>query len=327
MPEDQKKLLERYFSGNCSEEEKEIIERLFLSEKNNPKLKHFLKEIWEKTRGEVKTRDFDDSAYRSVLAKIKVKPKRDIRKWYAIAASLVVIIASLAYTFYLNSDGPGVSPALTYITVSTEKGEQKNIKLPDGTIVKLNYESTLTYPENFDEENRRVQLVGEGFFEVSDSEGNFKVDFADHYVKGDNTHFNIQAYANDSESTVSLTAGTLNVGGIGSKDILYPLQANESLHISKDATFKKERMDSRAVLAWKEGNIYFKNTGLSEVLTSLSRKYRDSIVLKPNGDPLPKFTINIKSGYSLEQILETLSLTKKITYKRQGKIIIVTPKE
>ena len=327
MQEDQKKLLERYFSGKCSQEEKEIIEMIFLSEKNNPKLKSFLKETWEENKDVVKITDFEDFAYRSVLAKIKVKPKPDIRKWYSIAAALVVIIASLAYTLYLNIDHHTVPPSLSYITVSTAKGEQKTIELPDGTKVQLNYESTLSYPENFDETNRRVHLVGEGFFDVSDSKGNFKVDFGRHYAKGDNTHFNIQAYANDSASTVSLTAGTLNVGSVGSTDNWYPLKAKESLRISKDSRFKKEHIDSKAVLAWKKGNIYFKNTVLSEVIKSLSRKYQDSIVLKPIDEPLPKFTINIKSGYSLEQILETLSLTRKINYQRQGEIIIVTPKK
>ena len=72
MQEDQKKLLERYFSGKCSPEEKEIIERLFLSEKNNPKLKNFLKETWKENTDENNIGDFEDSAYRSVLAKIDV---------------------------------------------------------------------------------------------------------------------------------------------------------------------------------------------------------------------------------------------------------------
>ena len=330
MKEDQKKILERYFSGNCSEEEKKIIESLFISEKNNPKLTNFLKEIWETAKDEDHTKDFKESSYNSVLDKIVVKPKRDITKWYSIAAALVIMISSLALTLYLNTDGDALSPSksLAYITVSTAKGEQKSIELPDGTKVRLNYESSLTYPENFDNGNRNVHLAGEGFFDVSNSRsGNLKVEFDDHFVQGDNTHFNIQAYANNKESMVSLISGELSVGAMNQKDTLYQLRANESLHISKDAKFTKELLDRKSVLAWKEGNTYFKNTDLSEVLKSLSRKYEDSIVLKPTNDPLPKFTINIKSGYSLEQILETLSITKKINYQRQGKIIIVTLKK
>ena len=55
-------------------------------------------------------------------------------------------------------------------TVTTKSGDRSTVCLPDGTQVRLNGSSTLTYPANFNATNRSVELSGAAYFDVSPDE-------------------------------------------------------------------------------------------------------------------------------------------------------------
>lgn len=86
------------------------------------------------------------------------------------------------------------------------------VTLPDGTLVRLNANSSLTYQQNFGQDNRKVKLSGEGYFEVKkNTEKKFIVNtgYIDVTVLG--TKFNLYAYEDKDIIEMALVEGHVNV--------------------------------------------------------------------------------------------------------------------
>jgi len=98
-------------------------------------------------------------------------------------------------------------------TLSTPVGGQYQVTLPDGTKVWLNAASTLKFPPAFSDNERKVMLTGEAYFEVAKNQAQpFKVSMADSTdVVVTGTHFNINAYQNEKEQQVTLLEGSVIV--------------------------------------------------------------------------------------------------------------------
>ncbi len=94
--------------------------------------------------------------------------------------------------------------ALAYNTLSTPRGGQYVIKLPDGSSVWLNSASSLKFPAAFIGKTRTVELTGEAYFEITKDESKpFRVKTATQDVEVLGTHFNINSYSD--EPVVSTT--------------------------------------------------------------------------------------------------------------------------
>lgn len=52
-------------------------------------------------------------------------------------------------------------------TIRIPAGQRAQMDLPDGSVVWLNSQTTLTYDENFGKKDRKVTLDGEAYFEVA----------------------------------------------------------------------------------------------------------------------------------------------------------------
>ena len=107
--------------------------------------------------------------------------------------------------------------SIAMITISTEDSA-KIFMLPDNSIVYLNVNSKLEYPENFNKTNRRVSLVGEAYFEIKKDSGQFVVACENTIIRGKSTSFNIKSRSTDKEVEVIVASGQAEFSGIGYKD-------------------------------------------------------------------------------------------------------------
>src|SRR5690606_30967085 len=99
-----------------------------------------------------------------------------------------------------------------YNTLRTPVGGQYQLTLPDGTRVWLNASSSLTFPTSFKGAVRRVELKGEGYFEVAkNKEKPFKVIAGGQEVRVLGTHFNISSYEDDPAVTTTVLEGSVQV--------------------------------------------------------------------------------------------------------------------
>ncbi|WP_158643984.1 FecR family protein [Pseudobacter ginsenosidimutans] len=186
----------------------------------------------------------------------------------------------------LKYDGSGNE--LVYNTITTPKGRQYQVVLPDATIVWLNAGSSLRFPAAFTGADRSVQLTGEAFFEVAKNEQKpFRVSIPGRMeIEVLGTTFNVQAYTNEESIDATLISGAVSVKVTKQSLVLKPGQQAQNRQ-DKTVTGSLrlvQQVDTQKVLAWRTGKFNFENTRLVEVMRQLERWY-DIEVVYENGTP------------------------------------------
>lgn len=165
------------------------------------------------------------------------------------------------------------------LTLSTPKGGQYQITLPDGTKVWLNAASKLSYPKFFSGVQRMVELDGEAYFEVARKEKQpFIVKTSKEQVEVLGTHFNVNSYAEEEISKVALAEGKVSVRLQNDQfKVLNPGQQS----VVKAQQVWVEQVNIDEVIAWKNGEFMFNNEALSSAVRQLERWYDIDIEVDP----------------------------------------------
>jgi len=208
------------------------------------------------------------------------------------------------------------------ITVKVPSQKQFNLTLDDGTKVWLNAGSILRFPALFTKQSERiVSLEGEGYFEVVSSKAQpFKVMALGTEVKVTGTKFNVQAYEADHAVKTSLLEG--HVFFSIDKKVYQLRPGQQTLADIDNKQVLSQSFDAYKVLSWKAGYFVFDNTGLSEVMKTVSRWYNITVVAH---GPI----INNKIGGTfpnnvpLSDFLEDLSLLSGLKFKINGGEVLI----
>ncbi|OQP63954.1 hypothetical protein A3860_21255 [Niastella vici] len=215
-----------------------------------------------------------------------------------------------------------------YNTVSTPRGGQYQITLPDGTGVWLNSASSITFPTQFSGNERKVKITGEAYFEVTShlSKGiktKFIVDAEGTSITVLGTHFNVNAYTDEEAIKATLIEGSIKVNKGGLTTMIKP---GEQFRYSNGATnYEVLRPDLEEVLAWKNGKFIFRNTGAITILRQISRWYDVDIHYKGALSGI-MFSGGISRKDNIEKLLELLQLDERIRFEIKGREITVSPK-
>lgn len=223
---------------------------------------------------------------------------------------------------YKTADAESVT--VLYNTLSTPRGGQYQVVLPDGSKVWLNSASSLRYPTAFTGKERRIEIKGEAYFEVAKNASTpFIVNVegkAEVQVLG--THFNINSYADEPAIATTLLEGSVRVTGLQTKEtkLISPgqqarLNANGQLSLGKN-------VDVAQVMAWKNGIFNFENADLPTVLRQLSRWYDVDVVYEA-AVPQREFGGKMQRDLKLSQILRILE-KNGVHYRVEGKKLIIT---
>lgn len=186
--------------------------------------------------------------------------------------------------------------------LTTERGETYSVKLPDGTIVKLNSASRLEYPMNFlHASKRKVKLIGEAYFQVAHNSAKpFIIVYKNQTAEVLGTEFNINAYDNEEKTIVTLVHGLLRVDADNNQSsLLTPGNAA----IFYDNTLKTIHADMSENTAWKDGIFYFNKTPFDAIARQISRWYDIDISYVNNKVPNIKFSGEMRRDVSLSTIL------------------------
>jgi transmembrane sensor len=172
-----------------------------------------------------------------------------------------------------------------YNTISTPRGGQYHIILPDGSLVWLNAASSLRFPTSFTGEARNVQLTGEAYFEVAHNKNMpFHVEVNDMKVEVLGTHFNIMSYDNENMISTTLLEGSVKVSSKANSQwsMLKPGQQaaihNSQLTIHDD-------IDMESVVAWKNGMFQFNSADIQTIMRQIERWYDVEVQYK---GPIPQ---------------------------------------
>lgn len=286
-------LIEKHFKGTLSKSEDAALREF------EAKIKAETGTVFlnEKRRTEIKS---------SIYAQIQKSQKRTSRKLWKVAASIVVLIG-LSTTIYHYSYTP-LQVEHILVTQTTARGEKLDVVLPDGTQVKLNAGSSISYPETFDGNLRSVALKGEAFFEVIKNPNKpFEVRTGELKTTVLGTSFNINTHDSDN---ITITVATGKVRVISSKD------QEVFLTPSKQMTFNKvtkamisQKVDMYKHIAWKDGILQFEDITIAEAAEKLEQWYNVSIKVLNNDIANCKFTGSFNNE-ELLTILESLSYVK-----------------
>ncbi|MEC5143636.1 FecR family protein [Chitinophaga sp. 212800010-3] len=214
----------------------------------------------------------------------------------------------------------GKAPAtIAYNTLTTPRGGQYQLTLPDGTRVWLNAASSLRFPVAFTGNNRLVELTGEGYFEVASQPGKpflVKSNGAEVAVLG--THFNIMAYTNEHAIEVTLLEGAVNVSRSGAVKKLLP---GQQASIRQDNSITVANTTAQEAVAWKNGFFIFEHADITAVMRQVERWYDVEVVYE--GDP-PKmlFGGGMQRSLPLSGILKLLE-KNHVLFKVDGRKITV----
>lgn len=210
----------------------------------------------------------------------------------------------------------GGSKTETQLTLSTPKGGQYQVTLADGTKVWLNTASTLKYPQRFIGKQRRIELVGEAYFEVAHNRKQpFVVSSNGQEVTVLGTHFNINAYPDESDIKTTLIQGSVSVSTMSSavtnssSTILSPGQQS----IFVNGKLGKVTVNPETAIAWKDNLFIFHNSNLKTIMRQISRWY--DIEVDIHSMPDVEFYAEIPRNVKLSQVLSMLEATSNIKFK------------
>lgn len=155
------------------------------------------------------------------------------------------------------------------------RGREFKVILEDSTVVWLNSETTLHYPEHFDGASRRVAVVGEAYFEVKpDAERPFFVESGNQIIKVYGTTFNIRSYQDENSIFTTLETGSISVSKKGYENAALRLTpGNQSKFDKDDSKVSVRAVNTEAITSWRHGKFVFEDTPLSTIMQDLSRWY------------------------------------------------------
>ena len=129
-----------------------------------------------------------------------------------IAAVMFLFMAFGFMLSYIIIHKDTAETKVVWFETFAPRGEKSRLMLPDGSKVWLNSETSLSYPNNFLEGNRKVKLSGEAFFEVNKLKGTeFDVETKDYNIKVLGTKFNVMAYSDFNRTETSLIEGEVQI--------------------------------------------------------------------------------------------------------------------
>lgn len=207
---------------------------------------------------------------------------------------------------------------MAYNTLVVPRGSQiASIVLSDGTKVFLNAASTLRYPVAFIGRERRVEVSGEAYFEVTnDASKPFIVSKDQTSVQVLGTRFNVNAYSEEQDIKITLLEGSVKVSNRKTAGLLKP---GQQARISEDIDVKEVNVDE--VMSWRDGIFLLDNMELQTLMRQVSRWY-DVDVKYEGKKPSRKFGGGVSKDQPLSKILEMLR-RYGIDFQVEGKTVIV----
>jgi ferric-dicitrate binding protein FerR (iron transport regulator) len=213
----------------------------------------------------------------------------------------------------------GNAVALAYNTLTNPRGSQAiDITLSDGSKVWLNAGSSITYPVAFIGNERKVAITGEAYFEIAhDKTKPFYVSKGAMQVQVLGTHFNVNAYDDETAAKVTLLEGSVKVMN-GQTAILKP---GEQAILTHDARLTIAEPDLDVVMAWKNGLFEFNETDIQTVMKQLEKWYDVQVVF--DGAFTQHFNGTIQRQVNISKVLNMLEKTGGLRFSIAGKKVLV----
>jgi ferric-dicitrate binding protein FerR (iron transport regulator) len=309
-----------YLSGNISPEEIMVLERLIKEDKQKRQLFFELKRSWMLAGTVGKPIPNKEKAREKIQAKIHqktIEKEPKIIKWpaiiFRIAAGIILLAIGAWSLYYLQS---------TRTQQLTAENRPVKVELKDGSVVHVNTRSHISYPARFKNDERRVVLDGEAFFDVArNPEKPFVVETEDFVVTVLGTSFNIRALKNEDIAEVSVITGTVQITTHGDENLI--LSAGQKAIYNKPQNTLTDYVSSNSnSISWVTQKLIFNQTPLHEVFKTVGNTYNVSFELQ-NPELAGCLLTATFDQRSIEDVLTIIKETFNLRYIRSGEKIKV----
>jgi len=298
-------LLPRYVEGKTTVEETAAVDRWLEASAENRKILEDM-QMLELAMAENRSASDAGKAWRRVSRKIGGRSR--VLLW-ATRAAAILSIPLLAGVIFLARKVNSYGDDVRMVEVRTNPGMNTTVTLPDNSVVTLNSESTLTYPQRFTGKTREVSLTGEAFFKVEkDARCQFVVNSLDDTkIRVYGTTFDVDAYPEFGAVDVTLIEGSVgfeNKNAAGSPRQYRLAPGQKATYRLKDGETTISQTEGESETAWTEGKIVLRDTPLADALKMLSKRFGVAFDVR-NPDV---------SGYSFTGTFDTHSLDQILDY-------------
>ena len=215
---------------------------------------------------------------------------------------------------------PG-SVELVLATLEVPKGRTYEVWLDDGTHVRLNADSKLTYPVTFPRDRREVTLTGEACFEVTKEPGRpFTVRANATEVAVLGTVFNVEAY-DAGATTTTLLSGSVQVAHGAESVVITPGQMAVTSFVGPEIRVQKANLET--VFAWTKNNFYFHELPLEKIMERLSRWYECDILFENDALRHRRLSIEISRDVPVMKIITIIEEIVATKFDIKERTIIV----
>lgn len=266
--------LEKYFADTMSATEKtEFLNKL----RNNPEAKKEfarMKAVWAISGLTSQEGDREKTAIGMAEFDKRLKQRSVHRFRIGLLKYAAVVCLLVATTWFIANWYVQTGQKDLYTEINVPKGQRVNMTLPDGTSVWLSPQSKIRIPNEFERDNRTVELNGEGYFEVTkDARKPFIVKTQQFNIQVLGTRFNVFAYAGkESKFETCLVEGRVLVYNKNNKNEKVYLNPHEKVSlVNNRMVISTSNFDNEEYL--KSGIFSFRSKPFGEILNYLTLWY------------------------------------------------------
>lgn len=319
----------------ASEEEMQLLNSWLRKDKQHIALYCEMEEIWNsKNRLTEETiqegwhklyRDMKAGQQKETPILLPQRQTRFLWMRYVAAVFIGILIGSAAWISFQPKEAPIQKELLVQNKVYNQNGVQ-TIVLPDSSEVWLNENSSISYPEQFEDKERLVSLIGNAYFDIQKNTTQpFVVRIGKVNVKVTGTEFFIES-ATQNNTLITLISGSvdLNYENEKGESISSSLLPGQQADISKlNGKVLITDVDTDYYVAWKDGTYRFTDDPLDEIVSFLARHYDLNIQIAPSLQK-KRFTGRVTSTDTLPDVLKVISESFPIKYRITGKVVEIS---
>ncbi|MCI1719689.1 MAG: FecR family protein [Bacteroidales bacterium] len=333
-----KYLIYKYLKGEASKQEQDALMKWVSESAENEKFFTQQMNLW--VAGTSPDTRAEEKGYDVIMNKIHDKEDHAaaVNKhkfiWYAAAAIIVLLGLNIIQLLFKDEKKPigndaKLSQLYSNVTpvneVYTVKGTKAKIILPDSSVVWLNSDSKISYPNAFNAESRNIQFSGEAYFDVVHNPQRPMIikTSKGYYYKVLGTKFNLKSYDNDQDVEITLYSGKVQIFDTDKNNntMLTEMQPNKIMVLKKASVVSTSQVsEPNQNSQWKEGILDFNDTQMSEVIKMLERWHGVNFIVKDPQILNYRFTARFKSE-SIIQILDYIKMTTFIDYSVEGNTV------
>lgn len=318
QPHEYKPIVMRYLNGEATHEEEAMIDAFIKQGEEQAALFNQWMEEWEANIFSTPAPAVDQ-AWQRLQETIDSHTGRTVHmQWWhkaVAAAAIIVIIGCAAIWSFLGS-----TATQTYLC-SAPAGSKTQVTLPDGSKVWLNGGSSLAYTNQFNDDNRRVELHGEAYFEVQKHQGKpFTVHTQGYDVTVKGTKFNVSAYDNDPISTTTLMEGKVELSD-GKQNL--SLAPGDAVQLDK-ATGQLQRYATDGFAdGWRSGRLMYPDITLEQFGRVLSRQYNVNVHLANRQCANMRISVMLQNNETIDEVASALTRITGHNITRNGDTLTI----